>query len=133
MTHLPNGDRGGSNTPRLPVKWFGEDSHLTHWLERSRVTSFKVALEDRLLKDITVEDEDLPEYNGAVEHAIHQQTKWIQEKKREARKRAKISDPEYNPTAVKCLKYCMQLIIMHAFINSTINITEDHLQKERRT
>ena len=37
---LLDGDKGPGKTPRLPVRWFGEDHNRVDWLTRDRIIPF---------------------------------------------------------------------------------------------
>eukprot|EP00485_Elphidium_margaritaceum_P004370 CAMPEP_0202696986 /NCGR_PEP_ID=MMETSP1385-20130828/10312_1 /ASSEMBLY_ACC=CAM_ASM_000861 /TAXON_ID=933848 /ORGANISM="Elphidium margaritaceum" /LENGTH=163 /DNA_ID=CAMNT_0049353325 /DNA_START=30 /DNA_END=518 /DNA_ORIENTATION=+ len=80
-------DHGPHRTPRLPVRWFGEDHHRVDMLTRDRVLPFSMQVAHDLEREIRVEAEDEPEYFASMQDAVARQEKWHKEQKKERRKR----------------------------------------------
>eukprot|EP01083_Nonionella_stella_P033353 91299_1 len=64
------GDKGQNHTPRLPVRWFGEDGNRVDLLTRDRIIPFDLEIESDLLRQHNVEEEDGVEYIASVNDAM---------------------------------------------------------------
>ena len=95
-------DHGKNKTPRLPVRWFGEDHNRVDWLTRDRIIPFSLDIEAALLNELKVEEEDQPEYNASIEDAVLRQKKWKKNIEKERRRNETDSDdPDFDPSAYK--------------------------------
>ena len=94
---LLDGDKGPNKTPRLPVRWFGEDHNRVDWLTRDRVIPFSLEIESQLLKEFKVEPEDEPEYNASIEDAVLRQKKWVKDLEKERRQNKESDDEDFDP------------------------------------
>eukprot|EP01084_Bolivina_argentea_P292257 502388_1 len=91
-------DEGQGRTPKLPVRWFGEDSHRVDRLTRDRVIPYSSEIESQLLDQIKVADEDVDEYNTSKEDAIAAQKKWKKRFPKEQREPMEGDDEDFDPS-----------------------------------
>eukprot|EP01084_Bolivina_argentea_P230130 388224_1 len=98
---LLDGDKGQNRTPRLPVRWFGEDHNRVDWLTRDRIIPFSLEIESDLVHELKVEDEDQPEYIASIEDAVARQKKWRKDLEKERRQNKESDDEDFDPAAYK--------------------------------
>eukprot|EP01083_Nonionella_stella_P264650 897478_1 len=84
---LLEADKGQDRTPRLPVRWFGEDHNRVDWLTRDRIIPFSLDIEPDLTQEIKVADEDMPEYIASLEDAVARQKKWQKDLEKERKQK----------------------------------------------
>ena len=89
-----DGDEGGSKTPRIPVRLFGEGPR-TDWLDRDRVIPFSLEIESQLLKEFKVHSEDESQYNAYIEDAVLTQKKWVKDLEKERRQNKELDHEDF--------------------------------------
>ena len=105
-------DKGSGRTPRLPVRWFGEDHNRVDWLTRDRIIPFTLEIEGDLQRQLKVEAEDEPEYNASLEDAVLRQKKWFKDCEKERLRHNKSDeDEDFDPSDYKVWNFLSFILL----------------------